>query len=339
MATARAMEELARGLALVLGEESARQMLYRSIHGSELLENKLALKAYFTGSKGKSILASAQQGAAASDPMLRVDLSSALAALVAALPDLDVYIAHPVHRARWRPDQPLAVVALVDEYSPLAAYLADGSRMPIDRLSTVPTETAVLFLGPKESRIVPRVGLLLDEEGELECLRMGSGSQSNSCGGGSSAPPVPYLRADKIETFNICDNGNCWEGNEFEFRARTPGGPLFSPVLRCEGVGSSELYDVRTRCGSFYDKVHSATPLTVAYIDVHIYETDSWPSADDDYKNFLTPTSGACADAPHVTSTHTEFTLYEVPWGIDYSGLCHGPFDPAPQWVGVSFHW
>lgn len=99
-------------------------------------------------------------------------------------------------------------------------------------------------------------------------------------GGGGDGDPSPpqggsgrtYLTG--LETFGECDNGNCFEGNEFEFHAHSS---ISFDVLRLEGVGSSVSWNNIRYLIAPYSPSSSVTILISAW------ETDGWPNPDDHY--------------------------------------------------------
>lgn len=331
---AQGMQQLARAVAEGLADPQARRALHVAIRKSMFSEQKLSLHDFFSSPGGKLILENARR-AAARGATGAGSRPGELAALVQQLPDLDFYILHPEHRAQWTPDQPIAVAALVDEFSPLFGYLQNGARMPIDRLSYQPTETAVVMLGPQERQLLASPGGPIDNVG---CTVIAK-NRANVCGGGGlgGGGSSPYTHADTIKTVGICDNGNCGEGNEFEWRSFAPGSIGYSPILRCTGVGANDTYAVLSRCGS--DRVDNRVPGVggIPYLDVQVVETDSF-GGDDVFKNFQTSTDG-CGDHPHLLpGGQRAFLLWEEP-GIGWFGRCN-PTGPFPySWVEANFHW
>jgi len=293
-----------------------------------MTEHKLSLHEFF-GGRGRAILKRQSELTGQDDGELH--------SLLVNLPDLDVYIPHPRHRATWTPDTPIAVAPLVDEWSPLVGYLPGGARLAINRLSADPTPTAVLVLGPSEPKSLRREWWMASEE--WECLVLKSRQNANSCGGGGGggSSPSPYLKAFLLVTHNIYDNGFAWETNEFEWRATAAfESSEYSPVLRSEGIGPNDIVDVWWFCG--WDKVHQSAPGLVPYIDVKIVETDGW-SNDDNFWDYQTAPGTACGAPPRVEQTLTAFLLWQHPEGISYRGKC-GPLQPNPtSWVEVQFTW
>lgn len=98
-------------------------------------------------------------------------------------------------------------------------------------------------------------------------------------GGGSGDPPPPqggpgntYLTG--LETFGECDNGICFESNEFEFHAHSTVG---FHVLRLEGVGPTVTWNNISYLIAPYSPTNGVTILMSAW------ETDGWPNPDDHF--------------------------------------------------------
>lgn len=96
-------------------------------------------------------------------------------------------------------------------------------------------------------------------------------------GGGDPSPPQggtgsTYLT--ELQTLGECDNGNCFEGNEFEFHAHSAIG---FDVLRIEGVPNT------VRWTGLQLKVAPYSPSAQVTITMSAWETDGWPNPDDHY--------------------------------------------------------
>lgn len=91
-------------------------------------------------------------------------------------------------------------------------------------------------------------------------------------GGGGGTPSYRHTYLKRIQTYGICDNGFCGEGNEFEFRAVVGGS---SRTVRVEGVADWD--DVARNDVLFYN-----SPYGVGTIKVYTKETDGWMNVDGD---------------------------------------------------------
>jgi hypothetical protein len=186
-----------------------------------LFEHKVKLLEFLRSGRGALVVNAVVQRAAVAE--------NDFWALAEGLPPVDLYVPHREHRNMWRASDPIAVAALVDEASPLVGYLGGGGEVPIDRLSTAPTATPVLLLGPAEAELIrPDAGRppsrpdVIEDKSQESPMVSRAQCTENCGGGGGQPPPDIFLRLDTIVTFDVVDNGFSWETNEFEFRPTTP---------------------------------------------------------------------------------------------------------------------
>lgn len=90
-------------------------------------------------------------------------------------------------------------------------------------------------------------------------------------------PPTPNMRLRRIQTDGICDNGFCFEGNEFQFKTSWPNGS--SATLTIEGVPSTG--DLALNALMIW-----TTPATLRTLRVAVKETDG--SSPDDIWAYVT---------------------------------------------------
>ena len=169
-AVAADVQHVADVLAEGLGDPRARGRLATALANSTAPEGKLRFRAFLRSSTAAVIVTAIAERTSTD--------ARAIRDLFARVPDLDVYLPFAQHRETWDPSEPIAVAALVDEVSPVYAHLPNGQRSFVDRQSTVPTETALLLLGPAEldRRLIPSFA-----EGPCPTATLAS------CGGGGAA--------------------------------------------------------------------------------------------------------------------------------------------------------
>lgn len=326
-----AVDNFARLLAEGLEEPSARTALLSSLRTSPLFEHKIVLSDFLRSEAGLLV-----QGAVAERSHSTV---AEVRALAEALPAADLYVAHPTHRRTWHSSEPIAVLALLDATSPLAAHMGSGALLPIPRWSAAPTPMAVLVLGPREASLnrrdsaYPGTDLrVIESEPTIENMKC-----LDDCGGGGGGGPPPdttSLWIDQLVTHNVYDNGFEWETNEFELRSTASNG--VAQTWRCEGIGHDDNVIVASRC-SQGTVVNSYSPFEVSYVDVEAVETDFF--ADDHWSDWLTPPPGFAISSPHVTSSDSHnvgrtrsYVLYQYPQGCS-------PGDPFCPQIELKFRW
>ncbi|MEP6743977.1 MAG: hypothetical protein ABJB33_00645, partial [Gemmatimonadota bacterium] len=143
--------------------------------------------------------------------------------------------------------------------------------------------------------------------------------------GGDPSPPQPgagYTYLTSLQTFGECDNGICWEGNEFEFRASSSYG---YNVLRWEGVGSSSTYS------NIQKLIAPYSPSAAVAISMGLYETDGWPNPDD---HFMYVNAQGCVCDPRLQITPVNTNAWTYPLKKSAS---MGQNDPIK--VSVTYWW
>ncbi len=335
--TAQDVLYMARLLGEGLEDVTAREDLHRALRESPLHEYKLTLLGFLESRKGGQVLAAIQEHAGVSER----DLDR----LLASLPPIDLYVPHYQHRRTWRAREPIAVAALVDEVSPMFANLPNGKLVRINRHSSEPTATAVLLLGPSEWKaeradsrqprtvedvIEPPASRKIQTKLSMECEEnsppVGEGDPQvllEECDeGGGGGGPGGTLDIIQLVTHNIVDNNFPWETNEFELHARDANGLVYEG-WRCTGIGPNEDVNVQLECPS--TRVHLVSPAEVAYVDVAVIETDSWPNPDDQFSDYRTPPPGFQWHDPRVTDnpfSRLAFLVYPYPSGYSCTPTC-----------------
>ncbi len=349
-----AVERLARALAEGLEQPAARVALLYALRESPLTEHKVVLSEFLHSALGRQLV---QAVAERSGISVR-----GLYDLVVSLPPIDLYVPYRAHRRSWRASEPMAVAALTDQTSPVFAHLPGGARLFIDRGSRAPNATAVLLLGPAEQKQVRRdarrlrttADVIEDPRSDQRALFLtpdGCSPEDPECtcppdadlcdgpppGGGGSPAPYPFLWLERLVTNGVCDNGFCGEGNEFEMRGYDALSQV-SGIWRCTEIASTDDVYVPLECPSYL--IHESAPSEVAYIDVHVVETDGI-SEDDRWLDYVTPPAGFFSHHARVTnnaSRSAAFLLYKAPGGLN----CYPPNpdgNPDCSRVEVLYKW
>lgn len=104
---------------------------------------------------------------------------------------------------------------------------------------------------------------------------------SNYSGGSNPPPPSAVTRLVYLSTHNVCDNYNCAEGNEFEFRAyerNASGVTLSNRTLRVEGIAYAARYNLDL------PNIFRVANGDGRSIKINVFETDAgWPNPDDQF--------------------------------------------------------
>ncbi|MDP3775149.1 MAG: hypothetical protein Q8Q85_12880 [Gemmatimonadales bacterium] len=329
---ARSLDRLARALGEGLAEPAARAALHASLRASALSEHKVVLLDFLGTAQGRVLLAAAADRSHQTAEELR--------SLATTLPPVDLYVPHISHRQTWQIQDRIAVAALVDEFSPLFGYVAGRDSLFIDRLSTTPNPVAVLLLGPNEYKQArPGAGSSLGDHRFIEnprteqiCLEDCGGGG----GGGGPPPPTDSLWGDTLATVNICDNGFCWEGNEFEISAIYPTGTGYTRL--CGGIGSTAVVRLRFVCNGFLNKISETAPTEFPYVDVRVIETDGWPNPDDWFYAYRDPPPSSAIDRGASLQVvdnglrRNQWVLFKVDYGAGCTPYCM-------EWVELMLKW
>jgi hypothetical protein len=123
--------------------------------------------------------------------------------------------------------------------------------------------------------------------------------------GGGGLPPAPadttFIR--HLQTRNVCDNDDCNQGNEFEFKSRvytTAGTQRLYYNAQHYGIGSVELHQ---NLVLFFDRLRPGD----AYDEIEVLEMDDgWGNQDDHYE---LPNGGR----PHLTSQQNTYYDSGIP--------------------------
>jgi hypothetical protein len=338
---AAAVEAFARVLAEGLGDPGARAVIHKALRESPLYSYKVVLSDFVRTPQAKPLLGAIVRRAGMSE--------SDLAQLLEALPPMQVYVPYPPHRRSWRASDPIAVVAIVDDVSPLVARLSGGAEFPLDRRArTLDTPVPILLLGPRETFLsrpdagLPRVRTDVIEEERARPALQECWEDCGEGGGGGGSPPSPYLWAVTLINAGVCDHV-CWDTAEFELKGLYPPSPLgtefYTPRVRCEGVAEYDVVNVAARCEGNNNRVHEYSPTEVPAVEVYVQETDGAFGGDDDqFRDFITPRPGYLVSPLWVTDNaekQRQYWMNEVP--EEYNCALATP--PCPPRLSVILRW
>jgi hypothetical protein len=303
-----AAQEVARAIALALGTERVRLDLRDAMRASPVTEHKLVLQDFVRTSPGRSLLSAAARASGK-------DLAS-LQAAVKSLAPLDFYVPAREHRLGWKGGADVLVAATISELAPTAAYAPSGRSAPLALKQAQPRE-ALFVLQPaerKSARVGPKAratgstiqdaaesdlsGTLefVDENGRSSVVALADVAAGGfiiicppdnpNCNPCPTCPPPPPPPPDTsfVQNFSvgdICDNGNCAEGNEFEFRAK-----FFLATGALSGTGTYRIEGIRRFSSNFVNGrliFRRIRENTTEKLTVEVVETDGPLNGDDHF--------------------------------------------------------
>lgn len=150
--TLERQERVARRLALALSDPGARRALVATLQHGQGHERKLHFQAMLQRDQGRWHRAMAP-GGSTDEALMRDDL--------AALPDLELYLPVPTHRAGWTGSAEVLVATAVEDHVAPVAYDSRGRRRLLD--AAQPPQDPVLALVPAEQAFLPAPTALCDE--------------------------------------------------------------------------------------------------------------------------------------------------------------------------------
>jgi hypothetical protein len=299
---ARLADQLAGHIAKTLRSADMRALVRDAMRRSPVTEHKLVLQDFALTAEGKRFVSRvgdvAQVGAAQVNAWIK------------SLPRLDFYMPAREHRLAWRGGADAAVVAHLSATPPQKAHAVSGGSIGIRLSATTPSTTALFMLQREEfknkrirpQRDVPGSAIQDPDDGELgityiETDRFGRATvtevadvtsagrgggvganqecnpDNGSCGGGGGGGGTGVVRTylKRIDTFQVCDNADCSQGNEFEFYARASTG--LTKTTRITGIRST-AQTLRN------DELMGNNPIGVGTITIATKETDA-PFGDD----------------------------------------------------------
>lgn len=262
-------ELVARAIALALDDAETRRNVRDAMRASRVTEHKLVLQEFIRTPAGEILLV---EGAR------RLGLTPAdLAATVGGLPELDFYLPSRHDRRRWRAEPGLRVGAALRLGTTINAFTPRGLTSRVARGEQGVDVTFLLERAERKSRRIgaqpagagpviedindgqlsgsiveylpngrmkvtdladymPADGILL-----LNCPPSSVESCDDGGSGGGGGQDVTLLR--DLVVIDVCDNGDCAQGNEFEWHtyfSTDNGSTWINRVdLRLEGVPSN----------------------------------------------------------------------------------------------------
>lgn len=284
----------AKLIALAMRNREARTAVRDAMRSSPLTEHKLSFKEFLATSAGKVVVREAALGSGLTAASVRERMGR--------LPPLDFYVPVHAHRLAWRGTADYVVGASVAGRTPSRVFDPSGKELAAN-LDNRARGTAALFMlqsaEPKGRRIMAqaaRSGLTIQDPGDggqsatlttVDALGRGVTIDLSVKvpTPGSPAicptppyycappppPPPPTTRLTRLSIDGVCDNGFCFEGNEFEFKTTRPNGT--SSTLRIEGVPSTGVLTLSS-------VLTFTTPVLSGTLRVAVKETDG-TSGDD----------------------------------------------------------
>ena len=164
-------EQLARGLALALGDPTFRARVHAELDRSPYREHKLPFQRFLAADGGVGLTALARgTGRPVSDLAREADR---------AIP-LEMYLPVPAHRRAWTGGADVLVATAIADHDVPVAFDVHGNRRLLD--PEHPPATPVIAVVPVETDFSPKPSAL------IACLQYCGGGGG---GGGGGAPPAP----------------------------------------------------------------------------------------------------------------------------------------------------
>jgi len=218
-------ERLARRLAVALGQAGRRQALSTRLRQATGVEQKVHFQVLL-GSDGGSWQRALAEGSSGGE--------AALAAELADLGPLEVYLPVAEHRSRWAGGADLLVATAVEDGAPPVAFDLTGRRLVLD--PTRPPERPVIALVPAEQAF--------SASGDIFCLDCSGGGTSTL-----TAPGLYLTYAAFTSTYEGWLKGN----PEFETHVLgQEGGTASLTPYQCAGerAGGAYAYDQNAKTWS-----------------------------------------------------------------------------------------
>lgn len=180
-----AVRHLARAVAIALADDDFRIRLFAALHSSRAPEGKLEFQR-FLSRRGRPLARRIEQLNHVTDGSLELAMRL--------VPDLELYLPVPDHRAGWRGGNDILVTGFIESEAELRkgsgmipGYAVDGTEHPISYFA--PGTRPVLVLTGVESQF--------DETGESAAVPAGAMPQPAApCTGKKCPPPPPPPPAD-----------------------------------------------------------------------------------------------------------------------------------------------
>src|SRR5438876_218807 len=198
-----ALEQLARELALALGDPAFRARVHAELDRSPYREHKLPFQRFLAADGGVALAALARgTGRPASDLAREAD---------AAIP-LEMYLPVPAHRRAWTGGADVLVATAIADHDVPVAFDVHGNRRLLD--PEHPPATPVIAVVPVETDFSPKPSAL------IACLEYCGGGGGGGGGGVSPPPPSPGLYMTKA---HFVDDFEGWLKGSPEFEVHILG--------------------------------------------------------------------------------------------------------------------
>lgn len=311
---------VAKMVALGLAKPEVRAAVRDAMRSSPVTEHKLAFHEFLATSAGDMLLREAARASGMTTASARATMRR--------LPALDFYVPVRAHRLAWRGTADYFVGASIAGKAPSKVFDPSGKEL-IANLDNRARGSGALFMlqsaEPKGRRIMPqaaRPGLTIQDPGDGRL----SGTLTTIDASGRSVtvdlselvpiqgvspticptppnycvppppPPPPSTRLTRLQIDGVCDNGFCWEGNEFEFKTTKPNGT--SSTLSIKDVPSTGVLALSS-------VMIYTTPALSGTLRVAVKETDG--SSPDDIWAYVTYTPNYVGDIPVTSQDNGEF--------------------------------
>ena len=193
-------EQLARGLALALGDPAFRARVHAELDRSPYREHKLPFQRFLAADGGVALAALARgTGRPASDLAREAD---------AAIP-LEMYLPVPAHRRAWTGGANVLVATAIADHDVPVAFDVHGNRRLLD--PEHPPATPVIAVVPVETDFSPKPSAL------IACLEYCGG------GGGSGVSPPPPSPGLYMTKAHFVDDFEGWLKGSPEFEVHILG--------------------------------------------------------------------------------------------------------------------
>lgn len=264
---------VARALAMAMKEPGIRFVVRDAMRASSVTEHKLVLQEFAMSEPGRTVVGAAARAVGISGDSLQN--------LISKIPLADFYVPSAAHRRNWRGEgNAFVAAAFAGDLTNLVAMRPDGVRQrlsPADRAAA----SVVFLVQPAErksrrirpQRSVPGLTIQDADDGQIsgtlveyrpdgttrvteladyfalrpmfsEACDPNTALQecsSEDVGANIVSPDTTYL--EHVIIISVCDNWNCDEGNEFEWRTyfSSDDGATYGSRfdLRVEGVPSN----------------------------------------------------------------------------------------------------
>ena len=197
--TVSGAEQLARSMALALGDPAFRAHVKQQLDRSPFREHKLPFQHFLAADGGRGAVALARGTGVATADLTR-EANRAM--------PLEMYLPVPEHRRAWKGGEDILVATAVGDHEAPVAFDVRGNRRLLD--AERPPATPVLAVVPVETdfSVAPNICLL-----SLTCGGGGGG-------GGTPPPPPPGLYMTKS---HIVDDFEGWLKGDPEFEVHILG--------------------------------------------------------------------------------------------------------------------